>query len=63
MSTIDTHEESIMSTIDTHEEQCAVLCKPSTCNGTVAACLKGDSRHYCYSCHAYSCGNNIIKIA
>ena len=29
-----------------------------TCDGTIATCLKGDSMHYCYSCHAYSCGNN-----
>ena len=39
------------------KEQC-VVCKLSTCDGAVAACLKGDSRQYCYSCHAYSCGDN-----
>ena len=30
------------------KEQC-VVCKSSTCDGTVAACLKGDSKDYCYS--------------
>ena len=38
--------------------QCAV-CKLSTCDGTIAKCLDKDGRHYyCYSCHAYSCGEN-----
>jgi len=44
------------------KERCAV-CKSSTFDRTVAACLKNDSRHYCYSCHAYSCGDNYHKIA
>ena len=39
------------------KEQC-VVCKRSTCDGTIATCLNKESHHYCYSCHAYSCAGN-----
>ena len=54
---IVSNKEYIREQLTKMKEQCAV-CKSSACDGAVAACLKGDSRHYCYSCHAYSCGNN-----
>ena len=34
------------------------VCQLSTRDGTIATCLNRESRHYCYSCHAYSCAVN-----
>ena len=49
-------KEYVREQLTKMKEQCAA-CKSSPCR-IVAACLKGDSRYYCYSCHAYCCGNN-----
>jgi hypothetical protein len=54
---IVSNKEYVREQLTKMKEECAV-CKLSTCDGTIATCLKGDSKHYCYSCHAYSCGNN-----
>ena len=45
-----------MSTIDKHKGAC-VLCKLSTCDGTIAKCLDKDSRHYCLAV-IHSCVDN-----
>ena len=46
---IESNKEHVRQQLIHMREQCAV-CMSST-DGTVAACLKGDSRHCCYSCH------------
>ena len=54
---IESNKEYVRQQLTKMKEQC-VVCKLSTCDGTIATCLKGESKHYCYSCHAYSCGDN-----
>ena len=53
---IESNKEYVRQQLINMKEQCAI-CKLSTCDG-IAKFLDRDSRHYCYSCHAYSCGNN-----
>ena len=53
---IESNKEYVRQQLIMMKEQC--VCKWSTCNGTIATCLNRESRHYCYSCHAYSCGVN-----
>ena len=54
---IESNKEYVCEQLTKMKEQCAV-CKLSTCNKTIATCLKGESKHYCYSCQAHSCGDN-----
>ena len=54
---IESNKEYVRQQLIIMKEQC-VVCKRSTCDGTIAKCLDKDSRHYCYSCHAYSCAGN-----
>jgi len=54
---IESNKDYIRQQLINMREQYAV-CKLSTCDGTIAKCLDKDSRHYCYSCHAYSCDEN-----
>ena len=54
---IESNKEYVRQQLIIMKEQC-VVCKRSSCDGTIATCLNRESRHYCYSCHAYSCGVN-----
>ena len=54
---IESNKEYVRQQLIIMKEQC-VVCKRSTCDGTIATCLNRESRHYCYSCHANSCGVN-----
>ena len=54
---IESNKKYVCEQLTKMKEQYGV-CKQSTCDGTIAKCLEKDSRHYCYSCHAHSCGDN-----
>ena len=54
---IESNTEYVHQQLIIMKEQC-VVCMRSTCYGTIATCLNKESCHYCYSCHAYGCGNN-----
>jgi len=59
---IESNKEYVRQQLIIMKEQC-VVCNRSTCGGHIATCLNRESRHYCYSCHAYSCGDNFLGIA
>ena len=59
---IESNKEYVHQQLIIMKEKC-VVCKRSTCGGNIATCLNRESRHYCYSCHAYSCGDNCHGIA
>ena len=58
---IESNKEYVRQLLIIMKDQC-VVCKQSTCDGTIATCLKRESHHYCYSCHAYSCAGNYHTI-
>ena len=59
---IESNKEYVREQLTKMKEQCTV-CKLSTCDGTIVTCLKGESKHYCYSCHTILVAITIIKIA